>query len=103
MIDLSSIWLGTAVLKYWQTVFVFTCKDIMASKCRERVILSEDFALKPGDFVVVDNFPIHHGRAEQIFSLFLYQLWNRIHLYPCLQCTQFEPSRALFPTHEKFV
>ncbi|MCG7882407.1 MAG: transposase [Candidatus Thiodiazotropha endolucinida] len=33
-----------------------------------------DFALKPGDFVVVDNCPIHHGRAEQILSLFLDRL-----------------------------
>ena len=50
---------------------MLTRKDIMASKRSERGILSEDFALKPGDFVVVDNCPVHQGRAEQILSLFL--------------------------------
>ena len=37
-------------------------------------ILSKDFALTHADFVVVDNCLIHHGRAEQILSLFLDQL-----------------------------
>ena len=45
----------------------------MASKRSERQILSKDFALKPGDFVVIDNCPIHLGRAE-ILSLFLDRL-----------------------------
>ena len=27
-----------------------------------------DFALKPGDFVVVDNCPIHHNRAENLLT-----------------------------------
>ena len=33
-----------------------------------------DLALKPGDFVIVDNCPIHHGRAERILSVFLDRL-----------------------------
>ena len=73
VIDLSSIWLGTAVVKYWRTLFVLPRKDIMASKRSERRILSKDFALKPEDFFVIDNWPIHLGRAE-ILSLFLDRL-----------------------------
>lgn len=32
-----------------------------------------DLSLKPGDMVVVDNCPIHHGRSEEILSVFLHR------------------------------
>ena len=33
-----------------------------------------DFALKPGDYLVVDNCPIHHNRAQRVLTLFLDRL-----------------------------
>ena len=33
-----------------------------------------DFALKPGDYLVVDNCPIHHNRAQRVLTPFLDRL-----------------------------
>lgn len=30
-----------------------------------------DYALKPGDYLIVDNCPIHHHRAQQVLAPFL--------------------------------
>ncbi|MEW8546203.1 MAG: IS630 family transposase [Candidatus Thiodiazotropha sp.] len=33
-----------------------------------------DFALKPGDYLVLDNCPVHHNRAQQVLAPFLDRL-----------------------------
>lgn len=69
-----------------------------------------DFALRPGDLLIVDNCPLHHHRAEEILKFFLYRHGIEYifaptyspHLNPVELCFQhiknlfkFEPVRSL--------
>lgn len=65
-----------------------------------------EYSLKPGDYLVVDNCPIHHNRAEQILAPFLDRLGVEYiftptyspNLNPAEMC--FQHIKTLFKTRD---